>query len=232
MIPRVLIIEDNADITRLMRLHLVDLPADVQVANDGMAGFAAIGQSTFDLIILDLHLPGKSGLEILGWLDAQGRRDRVLVLSGVLDLPAALAQRGNHRFMAKPFGMAALVEQVRAFLTVDMTADAPRAYGIFRCGDLTIDGAKRQVTVSGRPIDLADAELDLLLLLAEQPGEPLTRQELRQRLWPAAGDADYLVTQHVQRLRSKIEPDPARPAWIVGGASGGYALCPSSDRAP
>lgn len=224
MLPKLLVIEDNADIARLVKFHLAELPASVTVAADGLAGMAAAEREPYGAIVLDVTLPGMSGFEILERLRAQGNRVPVLVLSGNLgDLPARLAALAPVDCLAKPFGVTELAARVKAMLRDD-TAPAPAA-SLITAGTLTIDPVARTVQLDGRAVELAAKELDLLIELARHPGKVFTRRELLATVWGGAGDAgEHVVTAHIQRLRSKLERNAETPEWIQSGPTGGYGF--------
>jgi DNA-binding response OmpR family regulator len=229
MVPRILIVEDNVDIARLVKFHLAELPATVVVATDGIAGLAAAEGQAFDAVILDVNLPGLNGQEILRRLRALGNRVPVLMLSGLVsDISPALKELANVALMAKPFGVTEFIAQVRALLRTG----PPKVWigqDVIECGELTIDVAKRWVVVRGRPVELTATEFDLLAELASHPGCVFTRSELLQRIWGGGDrDGEHAVNTHINRLRAKLERNTERPEWIHAGPTGGYAFAAAS----
>lgn len=227
-IPRVLVVEDNADIARLVKFNLADLPASVTLAADGVSGLAQARAEAFELFVLDVNLPGLSGIELLAQLRAAGTTTPALILTGYSpDRTSPLHQLGPIEWIRKPFGVADLVGRVRRILGHDDDDELPPSEGdplpTLLLGPLQIDPARRHVTRSGTALRLDDMAFDLLWRLASHPGQVFSRRELRVHLWGAHSEvADHAVNELITKLRSQIEIDPRAPQWIRSGASGGY----------
>lgn len=219
MTRHILIIEDNRDLAEVVAVNLGDLGA-VEVAGDGRRGLAMARQRRYDLLILDLMLPGMEGLEICRTLRGAGAWPPVLMLtarSSEADRVLGL-EVGADDYLVKPFSMRELVARVRALLRrVEALAEAlePCPEPILVRGDLAIDCARRQVSVGGRPVALTTREFDLLVQFARHPGRVYRRGQLLDQVW-GYGYAGYehTVNTHINRLRSKIEPDPSQPRFI------------------
>jgi DNA-binding response OmpR family regulator len=219
MSRQILIIEDNHDIAKLLSLHLSDLDCRVEVAGDGVAGLRAAAAHAYDLIILDLMLPGVDGLEVCRRL-----REKVNYKSSEVDRVVGL-EVGADDYLTKPFSVRELLARVKAIFR-RIEAFATEGNGgakRLRAGDIAIDVDKRAVTVGGAPVDLTAKEFDLLLKFAERPGRVYTRSQLLDLVW-GYGHVGYehTVNSHINRLRAKIEHDPAKPNYILTVWGVGY----------
>lgn len=216
----ILIIEDNGDLARLLKVHLRDLSFEVEVATDGVSGLARAEAYSFDLIILDLMLPGLDGIEICKRLRARHSYVPILMLtsrSSELDRVLGL-EIGADDYVTKPFSIMELIARVKALLRrVELldrsqeTSDEP-----IKAGELNIDPGKRNVSLKGRPVDLTAKEFDLLIHFARNPGRVFTRAQLLDAIWGYSHDGyEHTVNSHINRLRAKIENNPARPDYIL-----------------
>jgi DNA-binding response OmpR family regulator len=216
----ILIIEDNHDIAQLLSLHLSDMDCRVEVAGDGVAGLRAAAARAYDLIILDLMLPGVDGLEVCRRLREKVDYTPILMLtakSSEVDRVVGL-EVGADDYMTKPFSVRELLARVKAIFR-RIEAFATEGNGgakRLRAGDIAIDVDKRAVTVGGTPVDLTAKEFDLLFKFAERPGRVYTRSQLLDLVW-GYGHVGYehTVNSHINRLRAKIERDPAKPNYIL-----------------
>lgn len=224
---RVLLVEDSAEIAELVRLHLRDLGCAVTIAADGHAGLAESQSKSWDLVILDIMLPGVDGLEILRRLRARSMTTPVLMLtskSTELDRVLGL-EMGADDYLTKPFSIMELVARVKAvFRRVDAAqATATEAAKVLEFGALTIDPEKRSVKVSGRDIDLTAREFDLLHHFARHPGRVFTRNQLLDQVWGYSHSGyEHTVNSHINRLRSKLERDAANPDYVLTVWGVGY----------
>jgi DNA-binding response OmpR family regulator len=228
MARSVLVIEDEQDIADLLRMHLHDLNCEVHVAHDGADGLAKVQSKRYDLIVLDLMLPGMDGLEVCRRL--RGRQDYTPILmltskSTELDRVLGL-ELGADDYLTKPFSIIELLARVKAIfrrveaLSAKPTADAPVALG---AGGLMIDTQKRSVTLDGKPIDLTAKEFDLLTHFAKHPGRVFTRTQLLDAVWGYSHEGyEHTVNSHINRLRAKIEQNPAEPMYILTVWGVGY----------
>ena len=228
MARRILVVEDDRDIAHLVALHLQDLGADVSVTHDGGVALEAALNRAFDLVILDLMLPGVDGLEICRRLRARSNYTPILMLtarSADVDRIVGL-EIGADDYLTKPFNIRELIARVKALLRrVDAlsrpeTADAPP---VLEFGALVIDVVKRKVTLNGDAIDLTAKEFDLLLQFARNPGRVYTRAQLLDLVWGYGHDGyEHTVNSHINRLRNKLEKDSAKPAYILTVWGVGY----------
>jgi len=217
---RVLIIEDDKDIAGLVEFHLKDLDCQSDLAYDGEDGLEMAMKATYDLIILDLMLPGVDGMEICREVRAAKNNTPILMLtsrSEEFDKVLGL-ELGADDYLTKPFGIRELLARVKAiFRRVDpaRVAEGGRAKAPVRSGDLVVDIEKRKVTLAGDPVELTAKEFDLLALFVRNPGRAYTRQALLDAVWGYSFEGyDHTVNSHINRLRSKIEEDPSNPRFI------------------
>jgi DNA-binding response OmpR family regulator len=218
---RILVIEDDKDIAHLVEIHLKDTGYKVTLAHDGDVGLDRALSNPYDLIILDLMLPGVDGLEICRRVRAASAYTPMLVLSSrssELDRVLGL-EMGADDYLTKPFSIPELLARVKALLRrmEALKSAASRApQKMIRAGDLLIDIEKREVTIRGNPVPLTAKEFDLLLHFANHPGRVYTRMELLNLVWGYGYEGyEHTVNSHINRLRAKIEKDPAKPGHIL-----------------
>jgi two-component system, OmpR family, response regulator len=227
MTRHVLVVEDEPEIAKLVERHLQDLSCRVELAFDGNAGLAAAQSGAFDLIILDLMLPGIDGLEICRRLRGQARYTPILMLtakSNELDRVLGL-EMGADDYLAKPFSFPELLARVKAiFRRVDALAAARDATpALIAAGELSIDPGRREVMRHGRTVELTPKEFDLLLHFAQNPGIAYTRAQLLDLVWGYRYEGyEHAVNCHINRLRAKIEDDQAKPRQILTVWGVGY----------
>lgn len=223
----VLVIEDQQDIAKLVGMHLKDNDCQVKLAHDGHAGLAEAEAKNYDLIILDLMLPGIDGLEICRRLRAQANYTPILMLtskSSELDRVLGL-EMGADDYLTKPFSVLELTARVKAiFRRVDaIGAREVKAKQIIGVGELMIDVERRVVKLAGAGIDLTAKEFDLLLHLAQNPGRVYTRTQLLDQVWGYSHSGyEHTVNSHMNRLRAKLERDPANPRYVLTVWGVGY----------
>jgi len=224
----ILVIEDNRELAQLLELHLRDLSFSVDIALDGVSGIAKAESKEYDLIILDLMLPGLDGLEICKRLRSGSSYVPILMLtskSSELDRVLGL-ELGADDYITKPFSIMELMARVKAvFRRMESIRDKDNKNisEIITAGDMVIDTAKRSVTQNGKVVDLTTREFDLLLHFARNPGRVYTRSQLLDTVWGYGHEGyEHTVNSHINRLRSKIEKDPARPRYILTVWGVGY----------
>lgn len=224
----VLVIEDEPEIADLVKLHLKDLNCHVKVAFDGIVGLAEAEAKVYDLIILDLMLPGIDGLEVCRRLRGKSTYTPILMLtakSSELDRVLGL-EMGADDYLTKPFSVMELMARVKAlFRRVDaLGGTSPlMAQKSLSFRELTIDSVKREVTIKAKPIELTTKEFDLLLHFAQNPGRVYTRAQLLDNVWGYEHSGyEHTVNSHINRLRAKIEEDPANPRYILTVWGVGY----------
>ncbi len=230
MDPRkILVVEDEHDIAELLALHLRDINCSVTLAPDGHEGMRQAFARQWDLVILDLRLPGPDGLSICRALRRESRYVPILMLtskSSELDRVLGL-ELGADDYVTKPFSISELLARVKAiFRRVEsLEKRLPGSPGALSIGSLRIDPGGRQVTIDDEPISLTAREFDLLLHFARHPGCVFSRAQLLDSVWGYGHDGyEHTVNSHINRLRAKIEADPARPELIVTVWGVGYKL--------
>jgi DNA-binding response OmpR family regulator len=235
MSRKILVIEDNEDLANLLNIHLGDLSYDVELAFDGDSGLAKAEAATYDLIILDLMLPGLDGLEICRRLRTKGAYTPILMLtsrSSELDRVLGL-ELGADDYVTKPFSIRELLARVKAlFRRIDelKSEKHEREPDAVKAGDLVIYPKKRHVTLKGKTIDLTAKEFDLLYHFARHPGRVFSRSQLLDVVWGYGHDGyEHTVNSHINRLRAKIEEDPAKPHYILTVWGVGYKLTDLQD---
>lgn len=228
MSRRILVIEDDVDIARLVELNLRDGGYEVSLAHDGDVGLGLALSKPFDLIILDLLLPGVDGLEICRRLRAASRYIPILMLtsrSSEIDRVLGL-ELGADDYLTKPFSIRELLARVKALFRRGEAVKAESAsnpWRAIRAGDLMIDVEKRRVTQGDRDVLLTAKEFDLLVQFARHPGRVYTRLELLNLVWGYGYEGyEHTVNSHINRLRAKIEEDPAKPRYILSVRGVGY----------
>jgi DNA-binding response OmpR family regulator len=228
MTRNILVVEDNQDLARLLDLHLRDLAYAVDLAFDGDTGWAQIKSKNYDLIILDLMLPGLDGLEICRRIRTEPAYTPILMLtskSAELDRVLGL-EMGADDYVTKPFSIRELMARVKAiFRRIDeLKPDHPaNNQKIIRAGDMVIDPEKRTVSLKNKSVDLTAKEFDLLLHFARNAGKVFTRARLLDQVWGYGHDGyEHTVNSHINRLRAKIEKNPAQPVYILTVWGVGY----------
>ncbi|MFK7829923.1 MAG: response regulator transcription factor [Congregibacter sp.] len=231
--PNILIVEDDADIARLIALHLEDLDAQVRHADRGDEALQLALSKSWDLIILDLRLPGISGLDICRRLREQGRLMPILMLtakSSELDRVLGL-ELGADDYLTKPFSPLELSARVKALLRraamnkqLEHKSAAELAdEAALELGPFSICTRSHSVTLHKQPVELTSREFDLLLHFARQPGRVFRRTELLDEVWGYGHEGyEHTVNTHINRLRRKIEVDPGSPRHVVTVWGVGY----------
>jgi DNA-binding response OmpR family regulator len=229
MDKHVLIVEDEPKIARLIELHLRDLGCSVELAATARAGLEAVDSGEVDLVVLDLMLPDRDGLDVCRELRARKDYLPILMLtarSSELDRVLGL-ELGADDYLTKPFSVRELVARVKAiFRRVEALSDREEPVDEpIEVEGLAIDPDKRRVEVDGRPVHLTAKEFDLLLQFARHPGRVFTRSELLDLVWGyTAGCYEHTVNSHINRLRGKIERDPSAPFYVRTVWGVGYSF--------
>lgn len=228
MSQKILIVEDNKDLAYLLEMHLRDLLYEVDLAFDGDHGLSKAKDKKYDLIILDLMLPGIDGLEICRRLRSNGAYTPILMLtskSSELDRVLGL-EMGADDYVTKPFSIMELLARVKAiFRRIDEVKSEHQEGrpATVNVGDLVIEPEKRHVTLKGEAIDLTAKEFDLLYYFAQHPGRVFTRAQLLDVVWGYGHDGyEHTVNSHINRLRAKIEKNPSQPRYILTVWGVGY----------
>ncbi len=217
----ILLVEDDASIREITKLGLEEAGFSVRTAVDGDEALARFRREQPDLIVLDIMLPRKDGLEVCRSIRSESSVPIVMLTArgDAIDIVVGL-ESGADDYVTKPFEMPVLVARVRAALRRTMQTDTAE---IVTLGPVRIDVLGHRVMLDGEEVSLTPTEFRLLLELARRPGQVFTREILLDRVWGYSylGDS-RLVDVAVQRLRAKIEPDPDSPHLIVTVRGVGY----------
>jgi len=235
MTHKVLIIEDDPDIARLVAMHLKDIACTAVIASDGTEGLQTFQGGNFDLVVLDLMLPGMDGVSVCQKLRALPDYVPILMLtakSTELDRVLGL-EVGADDYLTKPFSIPELQARIKALfrrVAALSNRQAQQPAETLNFGDLSIETDKRQVRIGGREINLTAKEFDLLLFFARHPGRVYDRTALLDKVWGYGHDGyEHTVNSHINRLRSKIEDDPAKPRYVLTVWGVGYKFAEHLD---
>jgi two-component system, OmpR family, response regulator RegX3 len=225
MNERILVVDDTEAILDAVTDALVAEGFEVQGASDGKAALEAAQAEPFDLVILDLMLPGLSGTEICRRLRAESPVPIIMLTARDAEADRVLGlEIGADDYITKPFSEVELLSRVRAILR-RRELDRPGDTTVRRLGGLSVDVVKHEVLADGEAITLSPSEYKLLALLAEDPGRVFTRREIMQHLWQSTYVGDERACDaHVSTLRRKIERDASHPERIVTVPGFGYKL--------
>jgi DNA-binding response OmpR family regulator len=217
----ILLVEDDPDIADLLELHLTDEGHRVDAVDDGDEGLERALDCDYDLILLDIMLPGTDGFDICRRLRQEKCHVPILMVTAKteeVDKVLGL-ELGADDYITKPFSIREVLARVKAiFRRVEVDQDtSPRdeENAPIEFDGLLIEPAKHKVTVDGTGVDLTSKEYELLLLFARNPGRAYSRQELLDEVWGYQYEGySHTVNTHINRLRNKIEPDPSTPRFV------------------
>jgi DNA-binding response OmpR family regulator len=229
---RILVIEDDIDIAELVALHLRDSYEEVRLSHDGSEGFTLASSEHWDLIVLDLRLPGMDGLEICRRLRATENYTPILMLtskSSELDHVLGL-EMGADDYVTKPFSVVEFLSRVKAILrrmsiVSNLHGKEKERDEELQHKDINIHLDKRLVHIRGRQIELTAKEFDLLCHFVRNPGAVFSRARLLDQVWGYGHEGyEHTVNSHINRLRTKIEANPTEPEYLVTVWGVGYKL--------
>jgi two-component system KDP operon response regulator KdpE len=225
-VSRVLVVDDEPGIRKVVRDGLERAGHEVETAVDGQEALGFLEEGGFDLVVTDLAMPRKSGLDLVREI----RRDSavpilVLTVRHEEREKVRLLDAGADDYVTKPFGVEELLARVRALLRRrDPRQTAPAQ---FRWADIVVDLEGRSVEKAGKPVHLTPTEFALLAKLAEKPGAVFTHRQLLASVWgTTAGVTNDTLRVHMGSLRRKLEDDPNRPRWIRTEPWVGYRFSP------
>jgi len=220
----VLVVDDEPPIVRLLRASLAAVGHRVATAEDAGGALLAMAAEKPDVVILDLGLPDRSGLEVIAQI-RQSSTIPIIILSARSDERSKVEalDLGADDYIGKPFGMAELMARIRAALRHRYQSQGESS--AFVSGELTVDLVRRQVTRAGREVKLSPKEFELLRHLVAHAGKVLTHRHLLREIWGPAHihEVQYLRV-FIRGLRQKLEPDPTRPTHILTELGVGYRL--------
>ncbi|MFK5915110.1 MAG: response regulator transcription factor [Woeseiaceae bacterium] len=219
---KILIIEDHMDLANVLILNLSDLDYTVKHAADGLKGLNYIENESFDLVILDLMLPGMDGLEICRRIRNQNNYTPVLMLtsrSSEIDRVLGL-EIGADDYVTKPFSVREVMARIKALFrrieAFSNTKNEEQELQHIVSGNLNVDINNHNVSIDGQYIDLTAREFDLLCHFMQRPGRVYSRAQLLDMVWGYGHEGyEHTVNSHINRLRAKIESDPANPNYIL-----------------
>ena len=219
----ILVVDDEPPIRKLLRVGLGSQGYAVSEAPNARAAIELMQTESPDLILLDLGLPGMTGLELLGKWRGDGLDIPVVILSSRTDEAGIVSalELGADDYVTKPFGMNELVARIRVALRHKFQQHGEKP--VFHTGDLTVDLVKRIVKVEGNEVKLSPKEYDILRILVQHAGKVLTHQFLLKQIWGDTTDVQYLRV-YVRQLRQKIEKTPDQPRYITTETGVGYRL--------
>ena len=220
---RILVVEDESSLAVTLSDRLVSEGYEVEVAEDGDAGYDAALQGSFDLVLLDLNLPKRNGFDVCRDLRKRGYAQPILMLTArgqVVDKVVGL-KLGGDDYLTKPFEMAELLARIEALLR--RSAPTSGEDGTFVFGEVRVDFRRAEITRSGSAVELAPLELKLLRYFIEHRGDVISRGELLEKVW-GYDNLPYTrtVDVHVAALRQKLERDPSHPEHILTVRGLGY----------
>ncbi|WP_237481138.1 response regulator [Lichenibacterium dinghuense] len=220
---RILVIDDEPPIRKLLRTGLSTQGYHVIEAADGRAALEAVGREKVDLVILDLGLPDMKGHDLLRLIRERDDALPVVVLSSRDDETGKVQafDLGADDYVTKPFGMNELLARLRAALRHRLAVQGERP--VFRVDDLSVDLVRRHVRMADQEVKLSPKEYEVLRLMVLHAGKVLTHAHILREVWGNASDSQYLRV-YVRQLRQKLEPEPERPRYILTETGVGYRL--------
>ncbi len=221
---KILVVDDEARIVKLVRSYLEQAGFAVVEAGDGQTALIQARREKPDLVVLDLGLPGIDGLEVARILRRERDTPIIMLTARVEDTDKIVGlELGADDYVTKPFNPRELVARVRAVLR--RSSAAPAAPEILRAGGLVLDIGGHQATLDGRPLDLTPTEFDLLAVFLQNPGRAFTRLELLDRVQGEAYEGyERTIDAHVKNLRAKLGDNPRQPRYIQTVFGVGYKL--------
>jgi two-component system alkaline phosphatase synthesis response regulator PhoP len=226
--PTILIIEDEAELVKVLRSYLEQAGFTVFTAARGDAGLSAWEHKRPDLVILDLNLPGMDGLDVARAIRRKADTPIMMITARVEEAEQLIGlELGADDYIPKPFSPRVVVARVRALLR--RAATAPAVAQVLRAADLEIDLEAHTISRAGAPVELTPTEFNLLAALAAQPGRAFTRLQLLEAAQGVAYEGyERTIDAHVKNLRGKIEPDPKNPRYVETVFGVGYRFSRSA----
>jgi two-component system KDP operon response regulator KdpE len=220
---RILLVDDEPAILRFLHAGLSSQGYAVAEAISGRAAIDAVSQKSADLVVLDLGLPDMDGLDVVRQLREVGEKLPIIILSSRSDEATKVAalDLGADDYVTKPFSIEELLARIRSAQRHRLRQQVEQP--IFRAADLTVDLVRRLVAVGGKDVKLTPREYDILRLLMAHAGKVLTHRFLLREVWGGDTDVQYLRI-YIRALRQKLEPDAARPQYILTETGVGYRL--------
>jgi DNA-binding response OmpR family regulator len=221
---KILVVEDEPGIALGLEDDLTMEGYDVEVIGDGPAASRRARETAFDLILLDVMLPGKDGFEVCREIRRAGLRMPILMLTAkTQEAEKVMAlELGADDYVTKPFGTRELRARIKALLRRSNDVSRPEP-GCFRFGDVELDFPRAELRRSGKPVELTPIEFKLMTVFVRSAGRVLSRDQLLNEAWgPNTFASDRIVDNHIANLRKKIEPDAANPRYLRNVRGLGY----------
>jgi two-component system, OmpR family, response regulator RegX3 len=224
-VTRILVVEDEQAIAEAVTYALRNAGYDVDCADDGDEAIAAARRERYDLMVLDLLLPGTPGIEICETLRKESDLPIVMLTARDTEWDRITGlDSGADDYVTKPFSVSELVSRVRALLR-RRELDRARSANVVRVGGLQLDVTRYAASLDGVPLRLTTSEFRLVQLLASEPGRVFTRDDLIKHLWQSDFVGDRrAIDVHISNLRRKLEPDPRHPRRLLTVRGVGYKL--------
>lgn len=225
-VAKILLVDDEAPIQRMLEFPLQKDGYEVVIAGDGEEAIERFGQQPFDLVVLDIMLPKKDGLEVCREIRAKSTVPIIMLTARADEVDKVIGlELGADDYMTKPFSLREFRSRVRAALRRAgmATSDESTDQRTIQVDRIEIDPGRRVVTVDGEEESFTFMEFEILMALAAEPGRVLSREALLERVW---GDSAYrdvrTVDVHIRHLREKIEKEPSKPEYILTVRNVGY----------
>ena len=225
--PRILLVDDEQPIQDLLSYPLRKDGYEVVQVMDGLEAIRRFGEQIFDLVVLDVMLPGMDGLDVCRWLRARSAVPIIMLTAKADEIDTVVGlELGADDYITKPFSLREFRSRVRAALRrASMTANVPDDDTVVTAHELRIDPSKRSVRVRDGEVTLTFVEFEILLAMAGGPGRVWTREQLLTRVW---GDSAYrdprTIDVHIRHLREKLEHDPRSPEYVFTVRGVGYSF--------
>jgi DNA-binding response OmpR family regulator len=236
MTRKVLIIEDNPDIARLVQRHLVDIGCSADIAGNGASAMQRLAKGGYKLVVLDLMLPDSDGLSLCRQIRETGDYVPILMLTAkTSEFDRVLGlEMGADDYLTKPFSIHELMARIKALFrrveALTRSRNTNTAAQILHREGLKIDVIKRRVQVDDQDVELTAREFDLLVYFARHPGQVFSRTQLLDAVWGYNHDGyEHTVNSHINRLRAKIEADPTAPRFVITVWGVGYKFADGMD---
>ena len=234
-VKQVLIIEDDIEIANVVAVNLESNGLRTEQVHDGLRGLERSKSGKFDLIILDIMLPGLDGISICRKLREENINTPILMLTAKIDeIDLVLSlELGADDYMKKPFSMRELMARVGALIRRSEKTVGPseaETEEMLHFGDLVVDYARHQVNVGDKTLNLTMKEFELLDLFARNPGRVFSRSDLLRAVWGYNFEGyEHTVNTHINRLRNKLETDPSKPKYLLTVWGLGYKFTQEAD---
>ncbi|MFT7475258.1 MAG: DNA-binding response OmpR family regulator [Verrucomicrobiales bacterium] len=225
---KILVVDDEPMVREVLSQYLAADGFEVVEAGDGDSAVASVTENQPDLVLLDLMLPKRNGLDVLGFIRGTSQLPVILLTARGEEADRVRGlEAGADDYVVKPFSAREVVARVRSVLRRS-NDNATAVEMLTEFGDITVDPAQWVVTRDGRTVELPRKEFELLNCFLAHPGEALTREDLLQKVWSSSTEWQdpSTVTVHVRRLRGRLEDDPSKPAHFTTVFGVGYRFDP------